>query len=59
MKTECDFGVVSGRKSSVEEGWAREGVVLLLSDRLTGGATEWEEVSSRLLLLLLGQLLLL
>jgi hypothetical protein len=30
---ECEFGVPSGRKSSAEEGWAREDVVLLLSDR--------------------------
>ena len=34
-KGECDFGVVNGRKSGVEEVWAREGVVLILSDRLT------------------------
>ena len=46
---ESDFGVVSGKKSGVEEGWAREGVVLLLSDRLAGGVTEWKEVSSRLM----------
>ena len=46
-KAECDFGVVSGRESGVEEGWAREGVVLLLSDRVAGGITEWKEVSSR------------
>ena len=48
MARETDFGVVSGRKSFVEEGWAREGVVLLLSDRLAGGVTEWK-VSSRLM----------
>ena len=31
---ECDFGVVKGRKTGVEEGRSREGVVLILSDRL-------------------------
>ena len=46
---ECDFGVVNGRKSGVEEGWAREGVVLILSDRLASSVTEWKEVSSRLM----------
>ena len=28
---ECDFGVVNGRKSGMEEGFAREGVVLIWS----------------------------
>ena len=46
---ECDFGAVCGRKSGVEEGWAREGVVLLLSDRCAGGGLEWKEVSSILM----------
>ena len=48
-KGECDFGVVCGRKSGVEEGWACEGVVLLLGDRLAGGVAKWKEVSSRLM----------
>ena len=46
---EGDFGVANGRKSGVEEVWAPEGVVLILSDRLTSSVTEWKEVSSRLM----------
>ena len=48
-KGECEFGAVSGRKSGVEEGRAREGVVLILSDRLASSVTEWKEVSPRLM----------
>jgi hypothetical protein len=35
----------------VEEGWAREGVVMLLGDRLAGGVTKWKKVCSRLMLM--------
>ena len=46
---ECEFGVINGRQSSVEEGWAREDVMIVFSDRLASNVTEWKEVSSRLM----------
>ena len=45
----CDFCMVNGRKSGVEECWAGEGVVLILSDRLASSVTEWKRVSLRLM----------
>jgi len=48
-KGECEFGVVSGSKSGAEKGWTRQGVMLLLSDRLAAGVTECKKVCSRLM----------
>ena len=43
------FGDVLGRVSGVRSGRAREGVALLLSDRVNERVIEWKEVSSRLM----------
>ena len=46
---EAEFGEVVGRISGVERGRAREGVALLLSERMLKRVVEWKEVSSRLM----------
>lgn len=46
---EVEFGCVTGRVSGVERGRAREGVALILSERVLKEVIEWREVSSRLL----------
>ena len=48
-KGEVKFGEVTGRVSGVERGRAREGVAMLLSERLRREVVEWKEVSSRLM----------
>ena len=48
-KGEVAFGEVTGRVSGVERGRAREGVALLLSERMVSKVVEWKEVSSRLM----------
>ena len=48
-KGEVVFGGVEGRKSGVEDGRAREGVAILLSEEVKGCVTEWGEVSARLM----------
>ena len=48
-KGEAEFGDVKGRISGVERGRAREGVALLLSDRVMKTVREWKEVSSRIM----------
>ena len=48
-KGEVEFGEVIGRKSGVENGRAREGVAMLLSERLKQKVLEWREVTSRLM----------
>ena len=48
-KGESVFGAVKGRISGVMNGRAREGVGLLLSERLMTCVVEWKEVSSRLM----------
>ena len=48
-KGESVFGAVKGRISGVMNGRAREGVGLLLSERLMACVVEWKEVSSRLM----------
>ena len=48
-KGEVMFGEVVGRVSGVAVGRAREGVALLLSERLMRCVVEWKEVSSRLM----------
>ena len=48
-KGECKFGDVVGRKSGVMNGRAREGVALLVSDRVREKVVEWKEVSSRVM----------
>ena len=46
---EAKFGEVTGRISGVERGRAREGVALLLSERMMKKVVTWKEVSSRLM----------
>ena len=48
-KGEVVFGGVGGRSSGVENGRAREGVAILLSEEVRRCVTEWKEVSSRLM----------
>ena len=48
-KGECQFGCVSGRRSGVDRGRAREGVAILVSARVLQCVQEWKEVSSRLM----------
>ena len=48
-KGESEFGKVKGRISGVERGRAREGVALLLSERMMNSVVEWREVSPRLM----------
>ena len=48
-KGEAEFGEVKGRISGVERGRAREGVALLLSERMTKNVVAWKEVSSRVI----------
>ena len=48
-KGEAEFGEVKGRISGVERGRAREGVAMLLSERMKRRVVEWKEVSSRLM----------
>ena len=48
-KGEVAFGEVTVRVSGVERGRAREGVALLLSERMGNKVVEWKEVSSRLM----------
>ena len=48
-KGEAEFGVVKGRVSGVERGRAREGVALLLSERMRKRVVAWKEVSSRMM----------
>ena len=48
-KGEVVFGGVGGRRSGVEDGRAREGVAILLSEEIRKCVTEWREVSSRLM----------
>ena len=48
-KGEIEFGSVSGRRSGVGRGRAREGVALLVSPDVQNGVMEWKEVSSRLM----------
>ena len=48
-KGEAEFGEVVGRISGVERGRAREGVALLLSERMVNKVIAWKEVSSRLM----------
>ena len=48
-KGEAEFGEVTGRISGVERGRAREGVALLLSERMVKKVVAWKEVSSRLM----------
>lgn len=43
---ELEFVMVCVRKLGVKESWAREGLALLLSNRLAGSVTEWKEGSS-------------
>ena len=42
-----DFDMVRGRKMGMEDCWAQENVVLILSDRLASSISEWKEVSLR------------
>ena len=51
IKGKCDvmFGRVIGRMSGVESGRAREGVGLMLSERMKEYVVEWKEVSSRIM----------
>ena len=46
---ESMFGNVKGRISGIVNGRAKEGVALLLSDRMNECVTEWKEVSSRVM----------
>ena len=48
-KGEIEFGSVSGRKSGVVRGRAREGVALLVSPEVQRGVIEWRELSPRLM----------
>jgi len=48
-KGEAMFGNVKGRISGVMDGRAREGVALLLSDRVKEWVVDWKEVSSRVM----------
>ena len=48
-KGEAEFGEVKGRISGVERGRAREGVALLLSERMRRRVVAWKEVSSRMM----------
>ena len=48
-KGEVVFGGVEGRRSGVEDGRAREGVAILLSEEVKERVTEWGEVSARLM----------
>ena len=48
-KGEVVFGGVGGRCSGVENGRAKEGVAILLSEEIRGCVTEWREVSPRLM----------
>ena len=48
-KGNSEFGEVIGRISGVEGGRAREGVALLLSERMMKMVVAWKEVSSRLM----------
>ena len=49
VKGEVVFGEVTGRMSGVERGRAREGLAVLLSDRMVNKVVEWKEESSRLM----------
>jgi len=51
MKGKCEvmFGGVVGRMSGIEGGRAREGVGLLLSDRVKQCVIEWKEVNARMM----------
>ncbi len=46
---EVMFGCVKGRKSGVVGGRAREGVALLVSEKVNKWVVEWKEVSSRIM----------
>ena len=48
-KGEAEFGEITGRIAGVESGRAREGVALLLSERMMSKVVAWKEVSSRLM----------
>jgi len=48
-KGELVFGCMCGRRSGVTGGHAREGVAVLLSERLREKVVEWKELSSRLM----------
>ena len=48
-KGEAEFGEVKGRISGIERGRAREGVALLLSERMKRRVVAWKEVSSRVM----------
>ena len=48
-KGEVVFGGVGGRSSGVENGRAKEGVALLVSEEVRGCVVEWREVSTRLM----------
>ncbi len=43
------FGCVKGRKSGVVGYRAREGVALLVSEKVNKWVVEWKEVSSRIM----------
>ncbi len=45
-KGETEFRNVSGRRSGVKRGRAREGVALLVSPEAQNSVIEWKEVSS-------------
>ena len=48
-KGEVVFGGVGGRRSGIENGRAKEGVAILVSEEVKGCVTEWGEVSARLM----------
>ena len=48
-KGEAEFREVKGRISGIERGRAREGVALLLSERMRSSVVEWKECSSRMM----------
>lgn len=48
-KGECKFGSVNGRRSGVDGGRAREGVVILMSEEVRECVVECKELSARLM----------
>ena len=48
-KGNCEFGNVVGRYSGVKSGRGREGVAILVSEKMNKRVVEWKEVSSRLM----------
>ena len=51
LKGKCEvmFGEVVLKMTGIAGGWAKEGVSILLSERLLRCVIEWKEVSSRLM----------